>query len=551
MLAVVLSVGIASRLVAFSRSAVEHFDEGVYASNIYFPPPDYAYPQQRFFAPPLLPALIEAGMIAGFPPNVAALLPSLLAGCATVAAIWWVGRSWFGPEVGLSAATLVALNDFHVAYSATALTDVLLGLWLILALDAVARSLTQTDFRWSIAAGIFTGLAWWTKYNGWLPLAIEAVALPLLYLLLRPASKQLLTWCASAAVTAIVAIGVWCPYFFSLQSVGGYGPIAENHARYFVGLPGWLDAASRQIANQYGMETLLSAAAVAAALALPGLLHTEEAWDRIWRGGICVAVGFLAIFWSCAVVAGVGAMIGIARLLLARHQETTSPFWRQMMIGFGILTVWWAGLVLATPCYTPYPRLFLPLLLASSLGFGLNAAESVDDISFWPGGWEHARHSRIFGIAILIALFAVPAIFFPHEHHLLQSHQRRGLVHIAKQIRDAAANHESRVFYVFGEPALFFQLRAAGEPFVAPVQDVPKQVATLNDRAVPTYLIVGPHAQTDPQFKQQWSSVEDSWQLLEAFDYTPSAVVWLDLHDPRRPIEALAGHSIRLHQLRD
>src|SRR5262245_29882716 len=222
LLAVVLLVGVALRLVAFSRSAVEHFDEGVYASNIYFGPPDYAYPQQRFFGPPLLPALIEAGMIAGLPPNTAALLPSFLAGCATIVALWWFGRSWFSPEVGLSAATLVALNDFHIAYSATALTDVLLGLWLILALDAIVRSLTQANFRWAIAAGILTGLAWWTKYNGWLPLAIEAVALPLLYLLLRPAPKELLTWCACAAVTVIVAMGVWFPYFFSLQSVGGY-----------------------------------------------------------------------------------------------------------------------------------------------------------------------------------------------------------------------------------------------------------------------------------------------------------------------------------------
>jgi len=377
------------------------------------------------------------------------------------------------------------------------------------------------------------------------------VALPVLFLLVRPAQKQLWTWCSCAAVTAIVAIGVWCPNFFSLQSVGGYGPIAENHARYFVGLPGWLDAASRQIANQYAMETLLSAAAVTAALALPGFLNDEEAWDRIWRGGICVAVGFLAVFWSCAVVAGVGAMIGIARFLIARHHEMTSPTWRRMTIGIGIVMVWWAGLVLATPCYTAYPRLALPLLLASSLGFGLNTAESVEDINFWPGGWKQARHKGVFGIAMLIALFAVPAFFFPHEHHLLQSYQRRGLVRIAQQIKDATANHESRVFYVFGEPALFFQLRAAGESFVAPVQDVPQQAATLNDRPVPTYLLVGPHAQTDPQFKQRWATAEGQWQLLEAFEYSPSAVVWLDLHDARQPVEAPTDHSIRLYQLRD
>src|SRR5262245_5593490 len=101
LLGAVLAAGIGLRVSALSRSAVEHFDEGVYASNIYFAGPEYAYPQQRFYAPPLLPALIEAGMIVGLPPNVAALLPSFLAGCGTIVAVWWFGRSWFGPAVGI------------------------------------------------------------------------------------------------------------------------------------------------------------------------------------------------------------------------------------------------------------------------------------------------------------------------------------------------------------------------------------------------------------------------------------------------------------------
>src|SRR5262245_29011689 len=95
-LGIILAAGICLRLVALSHSAVEHFDEGVYASNIYFDAPEFAYPLQRFYAPPLLPALIESGFIVGLPPNTAALLPSFLTGCATIGALWWFGRSWFG-----------------------------------------------------------------------------------------------------------------------------------------------------------------------------------------------------------------------------------------------------------------------------------------------------------------------------------------------------------------------------------------------------------------------------------------------------------------------
>src|SRR5205823_9522836 len=127
--------------------------------------------------------------------------PSFLAGCATIAALWWFGRSWFSPEAGLAAAALLALSDFHIVYSATALTDVLLGLWLVLALDAIVRSLAIADFRWAIGAGVYTGLAWWTKYNGWLPLAIEAAALSLIFVVLRARPAEVIKWLLCLGLT--------------------------------------------------------------------------------------------------------------------------------------------------------------------------------------------------------------------------------------------------------------------------------------------------------------------------------------------------------------
>src|SRR5262245_40455949 len=98
-LGLLLVACVALGLVALSRSDVEHFDEVVFASNLWFGPPDYAYPLRHLYAPPLLPALIETGMIAGLPPNLAALLPSFVAGSATIVALWWFGRTWFSPAV--------------------------------------------------------------------------------------------------------------------------------------------------------------------------------------------------------------------------------------------------------------------------------------------------------------------------------------------------------------------------------------------------------------------------------------------------------------------
>ena len=96
-----LAIGL-RRGCALSRSAVEHFDEGVYASNIYFAAPEYAYPLQRFYAPPLLPALIEAGMIVGLAAecggSAAELSGRLRDDCGAVvvwAVVVWAGGGTF------------------------------------------------------------------------------------------------------------------------------------------------------------------------------------------------------------------------------------------------------------------------------------------------------------------------------------------------------------------------------------------------------------------------------------------------------------------------
>src|SRR5207244_2309054 len=80
-------------------------------------------------------------------------------------------------------------------------------------------------------------------------------------------------------------------------------------------------------------------------------------------------------------------------------------------------------------------------------------------------------------------------------------------------------------------------LRAAGEPIVAPVEVVPVESATIDGKPVPTFLIIGPNAENDPRFQQQWKDLEGRWALVAAFAYQPSSVVWLDLHDPRKPEE--------------
>ncbi len=573
-LGAVLAVGICLRVVAFSRSAVEHFDEGVYASNIYFGGPEYAYPLQRYYAPPLLPALIEAGMIVGLPPNVAALLPSFLAGCATIVAVWWFGRTWFGPAVGLSAATLVAFNDFHIAFSAAALTDALLGLWLVLAVDAVGRSLVDRpvqggdvptdgrrlslacasglcgDLRWAVAAGIFTGLAWWTKYNGWLPLAIVGAAMPVLWVFLRPPAKQWMSWLGCFAVTCVVACAVWSPYYFSLQSQGGYGPIAANHAKYVVGLAGWLDSALQQLANQATMEGPLSKFGVFAALMLPAIFSPGPL-RRNWMQAVAIlSIGLAALLMPTMVVAACSAGVGLGGTALAiLCEKTANDAKMRVAIGLALVIAWWLGLLLATPFYSPYPRLLLPWLLASWLGAAI----------YWGGIWQ-ARELNLSPVldrtvlATLIALLVAAGVFWTTKqgswNRFSAPADRRGTERIAREVRAMRTKGELRAIYTYGEPALYFQLRTDRDEVVAPVQQVPRQAAMIDGKAVQTFLIVGPHAEDDPQFQQQWAAERDRFELSKTFDYSPSAIAWLDLHDPRKGAPEAGDHGVRLYRLK-
>src|SRR5690606_11086823 len=71
---VLLAAGL--RLAFPSRMAIEHFDEGVYASNIFFSIADGGqYPYRHLYAPPLLPWLIEGAIVFGGTRSLAPLVP--------------------------------------------------------------------------------------------------------------------------------------------------------------------------------------------------------------------------------------------------------------------------------------------------------------------------------------------------------------------------------------------------------------------------------------------------------------------------------------------
>lgn len=418
--------GFAARFANLSDVAVEHFDEGVYASNLWFPDEGYAYPDRHLYAPPLVPSLIEWSMIFSRD-RTAPLLPGVILGSLTVPLLWWVTRRWFRAAAGVAAASLLALNDFHITMSRSALTDVPMVFFLLLAVWLIHEAVAKARLGVAALGGLATGLAWSTKYNGWLPLAIavSGTAGALLAWQLfgkdKSASSDETSKKKNQASTEesppslrdmLIVLGVavlvggatWFPVLSDLPN--GYAEVSSNHARYVGGLAEWLPSAIQHeaIGRHYaGLATWLSGllAVLSSALVLRAerstwnsaaanggagsatiLIASSPDSSSTWNGELTpitiAATAALAgaIVLSPLIVLLVWSLVSIVTLIArglrsdsplradSRRADSRRAYWLALWFGLA----WLCGLLLATPIYRPYPRLILPLQCAMTIG---------------------------------------------------------------------------------------------------------------------------------------------------------------------------------------
>lgn len=423
---VIALVGLGLRAAGPERLAVEHFDEGVYASNIWFGDrPEGTYPSQQLYAPPLLPALIEWCFVFSGPSNHAAMWPSQVAGTLSVIVIWGLGRRWFGPLAGLVAAALCATNETHLLLSRAALTDALLGLWWLAAIWSLHRACESGKALDRMAAGVFIALAWFTKYNGWMPLGIVTGAVLTRAALTRcagQATRRALTTCL---VAGLIAFALWSPWLWSLQSKGGYSSVAANHRQYVVGLTGWWPSAVRQIDQLQAVRGLLSETtwligfvALLACLLVKssGPIRTSRLPLRSQEPGsepTCESpaptssrMDSLPCLGTLALLTAYPFAAIPASLLLAlqglgfwywtsSHRTDPQSFNLDCQsdrpshadLSYWILAVWFGGLLIATPLYRPYLRLTLPEILGNCLAIGLTVQQAMASV-----GWCRLSH---------------------------------------------------------------------------------------------------------------------------------------------------------------
>ncbi|MGE0758897.1 MAG: ArnT family glycosyltransferase [Pirellulaceae bacterium] len=566
--ALVVLAGIVQRTGGYRLSTVEHFDEGVYASNLLFGAESgYGYPLRHLYAPPLWPTIVEWTMIlAGRMTGWAAVLPAWIVGCATVLAVWWLGRRWFGPVAALSAAILVAGSDVHSMFSLAVLTDVLLLGWMLLALERFARAAESQRWRDYALAGALTGCAWWTKYNGWLPLAVACPALFVVAVTRDGRTWMWRTW-GGWAVACAAAITIWLPVLYGLQPVGGYAAVAANHSRYVVGLAGWPSSLTRQVANWQAVDGIAGVyawgAAVLLAWALRRLTSRDEAsGDRCvsWMECLCVLAFSLfmmaAAWWIgatlCSVVAGAVGLALRTRTAMRRGSANPPP------AALWLLISWFACLLVLTPFYTPYLRLTLPLLGASWLASGLwldSVAGALVHVSR-DGSDGRGTGARLAG-TLVVWVLSVAGVFVATRPPgpVTWREDRRGLERIAAEIlattRESpssgrpASSDPGPVFYVYGEPALVFHLRALGAPAVVPVATLELEPARSEHGFVPTFLVAGLHAQQDPDFQAALAQVIERFDSVTSYPYRPSLLVQLDHGGPEHTDSEVTLYRVR------
>ncbi|MGE4002701.1 MAG: ArnT family glycosyltransferase [Planctomycetaceae bacterium] len=532
--------------------AVEHFDEGVYASNLYCAQIGNAYPFRHLYAPPLLPALLEWTLIFG---GIASsvMWVNIVAGCAMAPSVWWVGRTWFGSRAGIAAASFAAASAIHIQYSRAALTDGLLCLWMLWGIYWAWRAIGEGRAASIALAGLFASLAWWTKYNGWLTLAISGAGttawlvvprllssragLPLVRLAasfgfaapLKCAGKQsrgsgrwrggdtamsrssgggrggprigtaALRW----GLVATIAFVGWLPVLLALQDVGGYGAVSANHAKYFVGAGGWADGFIRQAAN---------------------LAHYHQ-----------------GLSWPALLLAVVAtSLIGPLRDAASPPGTEAERSGMSALAGW-LLASWFVGLFVAVPLYSPYPRLALPWV-----------------VSVWmASGWLVSRLNRLrlprraatrvpwcrWGGALVLFAGALLVQGFANERSGINA-DRRGLQTIAGQILDwiEADRGPGRgnvvVIGVLGEPGLFYHLGAmslargqlsdGSSVVVLPAGDYSTMTASA-PADLRLFLVAGPHA---PSLDDEAAAVRDRLVMVGEWAYAPSNLVLLDEYGP-------------------
>jgi dolichyl-phosphate-mannose-protein mannosyltransferase len=436
------------RFWLFGELGLNHFDEGAYAMSARAVAlgdlPEGLYPLQHFLSPPFFFLLVSAGMRLFDPAaDWVVLGTSAVLGVATVPLVFLVGRHWAGREAGLAAALLLAFSDFHIALSRVGLTDVTFAFVFVLALWAYTGAEERESWRLAVMAGVATGLAWNTKYHGWLATAVAAVAL--LPVIVRSDRRRAVRKLARVALAAFLAFLIYAPWaLYVTTQEGGYARLAAEHGRFLQPASAWQSAVWHLRAQMY-MDGWLSR------IALPLSLLGATAISR----GLLPSIG-PSVLVTAAILLATACWIGAVGTITALAMLGGWLLVRGTGHGRWIALAFFVTFTALTPLYRPYSRLLVPWMIAVMLMAGTAVARLAGgtDVTVRVLRYRGMFTALAFGLTGLSVAISVQR-YAPSPY--LSS---RGMAEAANRL--VAIVPPEAPISVIGEPAVVFYLRAHG-----------------------------------------------------------------------------------------
>jgi dolichyl-phosphate-mannose-protein mannosyltransferase len=353
-------VGGLLRLWSFGRLGLVHFDEGIYAlaglwvfSPRGLPGLD---PTIIPYEPPGFPFLVGLAYALLGVGDTPAILVSIIASTLTIPAVGWVGYGTFGRGAGAAAAAFAAFSGPHIAFSRMALTDATFLLFWVVAIGLGQRFLERPGLLRAVMLGLSVGVAQLFKYNGWIAGVLVALS-AVVWLLFRPDARtrtSLLTIWGWGLLAALLAAIVYWPWYRFVESHGGYAALLAHHRSYLGGISSWLG----HLHVQLGQAKVLSAGAawelfagsLAGVITLAATRGRPHGLRRFPRR--LFRMGYLAVISATGLMGMVLVILFLGTIALSSKRLTIALI--HLMTG-------WFVLIVLTPFYHPYARLWLPV----------------------------------------------------------------------------------------------------------------------------------------------------------------------------------------------
>jgi len=304
--------------------------------------------QYNEVAPPLYYLLLHGWMqFAGSDSEVVLRLPSVLAGIALVASVYWLGGLVAGRRAGLIAATLAAVSPLVLLYAQQVRAYIFVMLALTIAVAAVLQATRDRSLRWLLVAGAAAICSVALHYTAVLVLA------PLVLWLWREPEIDL-RWRVGFAAAVALPLGALLPLALVQVSQGHhdsaatYASLTMFNALRIAGSP--FDG---RATGGFMIVRELGAVIVVEALALLALAERFRGVRARWLIAACGAVPLAGVLVASALAQPVA---------LTRYTAVAVPF---------ILV---AIAAVAVRLHRPLAALLLICTLAAS-GIGLLAAQ--------------------------------------------------------------------------------------------------------------------------------------------------------------------------------